>query len=75
MTAPAEKPTNVLDFGAARANKMLNKIMHWLENVELDENGQAKLDDNCPLCTSGKVNGPICAFHEVSIYLKSKGML
>jgi hypothetical protein len=53
--------------------------MDWMDNAELDEEGQVALTPTCPICTDGMVpnmlNRGLCAYHDAEEFLKKENML
>jgi hypothetical protein len=79
MSALKDPTDNVTDIRSARAMRIIRRLMDWMDNAELDEEGLAALTPTCPICTDGMVpnmlnKGP-CAYHEAEQFLKKENML
>ena len=79
MFPSAPLPPGVSDLRAARAVKIVQKLKHWMDNAQIDAEGQVALEPSCPVCTQGAVpnnlNRGLCAYHDAEDFLKKEGLL
>ena len=74
-----DSTANVTDIRTARAMRIIRRLMDWMDNAELDEEGQVALTPTCPICTDGMVpnmlNKGLCAYHDAEEFLRKENML
>ena len=74
-----DSTANVTDIRTARAMRIIRRLMDWMDNAELDEEGQVALTPTCPICTDGMVpnmlNKGLCAYHDAEEFLRKEYML
>lgn len=79
MSALKDLPDTVIDIRSARAMRIIRRLMDWMDNAELDEEGQVALNPTCPICTDGMVpnmlNRGLCAYHDAEEFLRKENML
>lgn len=71
----SDLPENVVDLRGERAVRVLDRLLRWLDGVELDADGRAALDRSCPVCMKSEMPGLLCGFHEAESFLKREGKL
>ena len=79
MTPYPPPPAGVADFRVARAARVVRRLKEWMDNAQLDAEGQVALEPSCPVCTQGTVpdllNRGLCAYHDAEDFLRKEGLL